>query len=334
MRPILGHMDKRVALDRQPAPAPAQTSRSQPSSAAEAFVAAQRRILDRYGVPATTRFVDVPSIDGRAQLIEAGDGPPLVMVIGGTIPAALWAPLMARLPGYRLHAVDLPGFGLTNAVRYQPATYRATAVAFLDEVLDAIDLVQAPFVTNSTGSLWTDWLSIERPERVKLQVQIGCPAHILGTTAPLPMRLMSVPPIGRLLMRLLPPSEAQVERVGRSVGEDLSALPEIRDALLACERLPAYADSFVGLMHTHMRFGRARREVAMHEPELRQLDHPIAMVWGESDPFGSVAVARRAVSLLPAAELHVVPGGHGAWFRHADVVGELTLRFLRKHTLP
>ncbi len=278
--------------------------------------------------------MDVPSIGGRAQLIEAGDGPPLVMVIGGTIPAAMWAPLMARLHGYRLYAMDLPGFGLTDAVRYEPATYRSTAVAFLEGVLEAIGLERAAFVTNSTGSLWTSWLAMRQPARVALQVQIGCPAHILGTTAPMPMRLMSIPPLGRLLMRLVPPSESQVERVGRGVGEDLAAVPELRDVLLACERLPTYADSFVRLMNAHMRFARARRQVAMQEPELRQLAHPIAMIWGEDDPFGSVTVARRAVSMLPAAELHVVPGGHGAWFSHPDVVADLTLRFLESHASP
>ena len=99
-------MEKHVALYGQSAPA----TKSQRSSTVESFVAAQQRVLDRYGVHASTRFVDVPSIDGRAQLIEVGDGPPLVMVIGGTIPAAMWAPLMARLYGYRLHAMDLPGF--------------------------------------------------------------------------------------------------------------------------------------------------------------------------------------------------------------------------------
>ena len=80
----------------------------------EAFLRAQGAVLDRYGVAAEQRFVDVPGVGGRAHVLVAGEGPPVVMVNGLGNPAAMWAPLMARLDGYALLAVDLPGFGLTD----------------------------------------------------------------------------------------------------------------------------------------------------------------------------------------------------------------------------
>jgi pimeloyl-ACP methyl ester carboxylesterase len=181
------------------------------------------------------------------------------------------------------------------------------------------------------GSLWTAWLSLDRPQRVATQVQVGCPALILGTSAPLPMRMMSIPSIGQLMLKLQPLSVRQVERVFAMVREDVSDIPEIRDALLACERLPDYGPSMLSLMKAVMRFGKARPEIALTREQLTQVRHPVQLIWGDRDPFGSVSVARRAAELLPAAELHVVPGGHAPWFNRADEVGALAQRFLADH---
>lgn len=318
-------------LDEQDA-AKATGKPASPSKPVAAFQAAQRRVLSRYGISARSRFVDVPAVGGRAHVLVAGDGPPLVMVIGGTTPAAFWAPLMPRLRGYTLYAMDLPGWGLTDAVSYQTATMRSTVVTFLAQVLDGLGVGRSRFVTNSMGSLWTTWLGLDRPDRVAGQVQIGCPALVLGTSAPLPMRLMSIPPVGRLLLRLQPPSARQVERVFAMVREDASDLPELRDLLLTCERLPAYGTSILALMHAVMRLGRPRPEVALTGDQLTQVRHPVQLIWGDRDPFGSVSVARTAGGLLADAELHVVPGGHVPWFDRPEQVGALARRFLADHS--
>ena len=99
------------------------------------------------------------------------------------------------------------------------------------------------------------------------------------------------------------------------VGEAGRELPEIRDVLLACERLPSYGPSMLALLHAVMRVGRAvRQQLALTAEQLTQLRHPVQQIWGEKDPFGSVDVGRRAAALLRDAELHVVAGGHAPWF--------------------
>jgi len=302
------------------------------SRAAAAFQAAQQRALERYGVEARSRYVDVPAIGGRAHILSTGDGPPLVMVIGGTVPAVMWAPLMAHLEGYTLYAVDLPGFGLTDAVAYRTDTMRSVVVDFLAQVLDGLDLDRTCFVTSSQGSLWTTWLSFAQPDRVAADVQIGCPAHILGTAAPMPMRLMSIPQVGRLMLRMQKPSTESVERIGRTVGEDLATIPDIRDALLACQRLPGFGPSLLGLLNAVMHVGRTRPEITLGGDQLARVGHPVQMLWGQNDPFGSPAIARRAAAIIPNAELHILPGGHAPWLHHANQVAQLALPFLREHS--
>ncbi|HEX5996763.1 MAG TPA: alpha/beta hydrolase [Jiangellales bacterium] len=292
-----------------------------------AFHNAQRRLLDRYGVAAEPRFVDVPAIGGRAQVLVAGQGPPLVMVIGGSIPAALWAPLMARIPGRTLYAMDLPGFGLTDAVDHHPRTYQATATAFLAGVLDGLGLDRCQFVTNSMGSLWSLWLA-QHQARVEAQVMIGCPAMFLGTSAPPPMRLASVPWLGQRLLTLRKPSPKQVEQVMAMVGENARGIDDIRDMLLACERLPTYVDSMLGMTRSVMSWTRVRREVVTGPDQLRAIQHPVQVIWGEDDPFGTVQAGRRIAELIPGGRFTAVPGGHAPWFHHADQIASITREFL------
>jgi pimeloyl-ACP methyl ester carboxylesterase len=292
-----------------------------------AFRQAQHRVLDRYGVAAEARFVDVPAIGGRAQVLVAGDGPPLVMVIGGTTPAAFWAPLMARLPGRTLYAMDLPGFGLTDAVDYRPETYRETVVAFLAGVLDGLGLDRCQFVTHSMGSLWTLWLA-QQQARVQAQVMVGCPGFFMGTSAPAPMRLASVPWLGRRLLTLREPSAKQVEQIMAMVGEEPRGIDELRDVLLACQRLPSYVGSMLGMMRSVMSWTRARPEVAVGPEHLRAIQHQVQVIWGERDAFGTVDTGRRITELIPGGRFTAVPGGHAPWFHHAEQIAAITQEFL------
>jgi pimeloyl-ACP methyl ester carboxylesterase len=49
---------------------------------------------------------------------------------------------------------------------------------------------------------------------------------------------------------------------------------------------------------------------AKHLPALKALDVPVKLIWGQYDPYISVAVAERRQSQLKNASLAVVPAGH------------------------
>lgn len=287
-------------------------------------------MLDRYGVDARSRFVDVASIGGRAHVLESGDGPAVVLLNGIGTPGAMWAPLMARLEGFRLLAVDLPGFGLTDAAAQAAGDPFRIAVPFLSEVLDRLRLGQPGFVANSLGSLWTFQLAIDRPARVAAMVHVGCPAVALGTSAPLPMRLLSVRWLGRVLTRVDPPSRGQVARIGRMVRQD-PLPPELVDLLLATERQPGYRATFLRTLHTLLRLRGNRPEHRLSEDRLRRASQPSLLVWGADDPFGTPEIGRRMATILPAAEWMVVKGGHAPWLSSADRIGPATASFLGRH---
>lgn len=283
----------------------------------EAFKAAQDRLLQRTGVRAESRFFEASVVAGRVHVLVSGDGPPVVMVPGFGDPAAMWAPLMAELDGFTLYAVDRPCFGLTGPARHTTTTLRSLAVTFLEQVLDGLRLERPAFVANSIGSLWSIWLAIDRPDRVAAMTHVGCPAFILGTSAPLPMRLLSVRPLGRLLMKMAPPSPRQVDRFAAMVGADLSQLPELRDLLVAMQRLPGVQAAMRELLHAVVRVWGARPEVVLTAEQLAQIAQPVQLIWGERDPFGAPDVGQCAARLIPEAVFHLIPeAGHVPWVAH------------------
>lgn len=294
------------------------------------FIQAQQAMLERYGVVARSRFIDVPSIGGRAHVLLSGDGPAVVMINGIGTPGAMWAPLMAHLGGFRLHVIDLPAYGLSDAAPGLAEDLRGNAVRFLDETLQGLALGRAAFVGNSMGSLWSSWLAIDRPQRVAALVHIGCPAVVLDTSAPLPMRVLSARPLGRLLTRLQPPSPAQVEQLSKMVGE-YPLEPELVRLLVATERLPGFRQTFLSTLHVLVRLRGSRPELRLGAEQLSAITQPVLMFWGDGDPFGSPSVGERMLAHLPSAALVVVGGGHCPWLRHAGSIGPAARRFLQEH---
>ena len=291
------------------------------------FTDAQSAALSRYGVDAEDRYVDVPAIEGRAHVLVAGEGPPVVIVNGIGTPAAMFAPLMAELDGVTMYAVDLPGYGLTDTTRALTEDLRATAVRFLEQVLDAFGLDRPAFVTNSLGSLWATWLAIDQPDRVGTLAHIGWPAVMLDTSAPLPMRLLSVRGLGRLLMRVQPPSPRQVRQLSKMVKED-PLPPEIAELLLATERLPGFEPTFLAMLHTLVRVRGARPEMALTADQLTGVHQPSLLILGGDDPMGTPSDSERLARAVPQTEIHIVEGGHAPWLHHADQIGPLVNAFL------
>ncbi len=297
-----------------------------------AFLDAQQRVLDRYRVAAQRRYVEVPTTGGQAQVLVSGQGPAVVMVIGGAVPAAFWIPLMAKLTGRTLYAIELPGFGLTDPTAYHPETLRRTAVDYLTGILDVLGLGPSDFVTQSMGSLWTAWLAADRPGTVRSQVMVGCPAFFLDTSAVLPFRLASVPGLGPMLMAVQRPSAKGAVHVMKMVGEDPTGLGELRDVLLAAQRLPTYTPSLLALMRAVMRWTRPRPQTVTTPDQLGRISHPVRLIWGERDTFGRPEAGRRIAELIPDADVHVLPGGHAPWFHHAELVAELARDHLEAHS--
>jgi pimeloyl-ACP methyl ester carboxylesterase len=257
---------------------------------------------------------------GRAHLLEKGEGPPVVLLHGTGNSAGFLLPLLHELHGVRAIAPDLPGVGLSDPIELPADRYRETAVAWLDRLLDTLELDATTLVGHSGGGVWALWYALAHPDRVRRLVLIGPPA-LPKTSCPLPMRLVATPGVGAVLPRLAPPSPKSVLRLASVMGEQatLARRPDLIDLLVALGRDPVtdraakaeirlLVSPFALLSRSGFR-GRSR----VRPGELRQVAMPTLIVWGERDPLGGVSVAQAITDLIPHARLEVLPTGHGPW---------------------
>lgn len=254
-----------------------------------AFEQAERRLFAACGVQVASRRVRLADPPVAVRVLEAGDGPPLVLVHGSGMSASTWAPLMPYLGTRRLIAFDLPGFGLSDAFDYSGRPLRAHAVAQLTSLLDALGLERVPIVGTSLGGMWALCLAVDAPDRVAAMASLGVPAVALpGMHGDPFFTALSTPGLRQLVARIRPPNVATVRRVGaRGVigpGATERAPDGFFEVVLEGMRQPGFRTAMLSHMSLAMRRGRPRPENLLSEAELRQLTVPVLMIWGDEDP--------------------------------------------------
>jgi pimeloyl-ACP methyl ester carboxylesterase len=305
-------------------------------AAAAAFRLAEQKAAAGLGLQLTERFVPIGTPVGSARLIEAGFGPPVLLVHGGGSNANAWLPLMAQLGGYRMIAVDRPGCGLTSGFIYTRAEdLRAHAVTFLDKVAEAAGLGPVDIIANSMGALWSLWLAIDHPSRVRSLALLGCPACVVGTSAPFAMRLLSRPGLSHLLER--PATGQTMRHTLRMLGHPDDLLdrmpPELLDVSVAGANLPGAASSFRSLLWRVLRLRGARPDCALGAEELRALSTRPLVVWGKHDPFGDHDAARH-LAAATGADLAFAGTGHLPWLDDPEHIATLIRHHLDKSPRP
>src|SRR5262249_1713036 len=128
--------------------------------------------------------------------------PPVLLMHGVTLSAAAWAPLFPELQGFRLLAVDLPGHGLSDPVRYQPGQVRAHAHRLLEDILDVLALECTPVIGHSLGGMFALWPAAAGSERVSNVNAVGVPAVALaGVRVRMPLSLLTLRGLGVAALR-------------------------------------------------------------------------------------------------------------------------------------
>jgi pimeloyl-ACP methyl ester carboxylesterase len=295
-----------------------------------------RQVYDRLLAGASVRSRHVEVAGGRVHLLEQGAGPPVVLLHGTANPAGFLLPLLHELRGVHAIAPDRPGVGLSDPIDLPAGRYRETAVAWLDRLLDTLELKATTLLGHSGGGAWALWYALAHPDRVERLVLLGVPA-LPRTRCPLPVRLVGTPGLGQLLSRLAPPSRRSMLRLASAMGEKatLARRPDLVDLLVAAGRDPitdrAAKAEFRALISPFALLTPSgfRRRARIRPDELRRLAMPTLVVWGERDPVGSVPVARAVTELIPDARLEVLPTGHGPWLGQPTRTAAAVTEFVR-----
>jgi pimeloyl-ACP methyl ester carboxylesterase len=276
-------------------------------SAIAAVPAPRERMLA--GLPVTERRLDLAGT--ATAVVEAGDGPPLVLLHGGIeCGGPIWAPVVARL-AQRHHVVvpDLPGLGESEPVeRLDPATFAAWFSALLRMTCDR----PPALVAHSLGGSLAARLATEHGELLERLVVYGAPG-VGRYRMPLGLRVTAI----RFALR---PSERNAERFDRLAFFDLDRMRREDAAWFAAFSMDTMARARVPHVKRTM-----RRLIALGTkpvPDLERISVPTTLLWGRHDRFVPLGLAERASARM-AWPLRVVDAaGHAPHVEQPDAFVE------------
>ena len=275
--------------------------------------------------PARPREARVEVHGVQARYRVSGEGTPVLLVHGIGRSLEDWTEQHALIgPGYRVHSVDLPGFGRSQPL---PGKYSLPALAsFVEGFLDAVDVAEpVHLVGNSLGGAVAMQLSVQAPERVRSLALVNSAGF--GREVALALRLLAVRPLGRLLLR---PTRANVVRSERSIFHDPAlATRERIELALSLATQPHASRVFLATAQALGTFRGIR-------PEWRDellaavaaLELPTLVVWGDKDlilPHHHLEAARKH---LPHGQFHLFPDtGHMPQIERAEELAGLLQHF-------
>lgn len=278
---------------------------------------AQAALIARYA-PGTRRR-SIRWSGGETQVLELGEGSPLLLVHGGLGAATNWLPIFPALARvHRVLAPDRPGHGLASPMDYSGVDVLDHATTFLRDVMEALEIDRAPIVANSMGGRWAIELALREPERVERLILVGAPA---GTrrSAPVDMAMISWLLVGRIVRWFLGRSTpASVRRFYRRT---ITRHPERLDDLVCEEGAMGWrrnVRSHLSLIDAFLTPAGMRPALMIDEQWAgwRRLEVPVTFIWGEQDVFESPDFAERVAPLVPASAtvVRVPDAGHLPWW--------------------
>jgi len=281
------------------------------------------------GRPPLLRVHDVHLPGRRVSVMTMGQGREVLLIHGLGATKASFYDTAAALSqdGYRVHALDLPGFGSSS----KPATGPYTARWFADTVVDLMDRLmidRAHIVGNSMGGRVALEVALREPERVGA-LALLCPAVAFVKRGYHPIVRIARPELAFLPHKF---RRAMVSSTFHGLFHDTDALdPYVSDVVIdEFQRLYASPSA-------RFAFLSAARNIYLDKPfgkhgfypRLADLERPALFVWGSHDTLIPPGFKRHVAEWLPRAEQIVLDGcGHVPQVERPDQTNGLIRRFL------
>lgn len=252
--------------------------------------------------------------------LDRGTGPAVLLIHGFLGSHFSWRhqvdPLVAA--GYRVVAVDLPGFGESHQLREADHSH----TGFADRcahLLRELHLEGVHVAGHSMGGRVALWLAIRHPDSVRSLTLVA--PSVFSTPMKALAKIPGVLSLAEILLRRrwASPSTLRADLTrfyGRPQPDEVVA-----DYWRRYQR-PANQQG--ALAHLRDSAGPSV------EPRLPQVRVPVQLVWGEEDRVFPVAQARRLGGLMPEARLAIIPGAdHFLPESAPEAFNPLLLSFLR-----
>jgi len=281
--------------------------------------------------PPLLRIHDVAVGGGtRISTLTMGAGPDVLLLhgLGGT-KSSFFDTAAALSRRYRVHALDLPGFGGSSKPALAPYGAKFSAQAVLG-VMDALEIERAHLVGNSMGGRAAIEVGLSAPERVG-SLALLCPAVAFVRRDWHPVVRVLRPELG-----MLPHSfgRKRIERTFWSLFADRDLVdPQVADiALDEFERIyrnPGARLAFLAsarAIYLERPFGRGG-----FYPRLAELEPPAMFVWSSHDRLIPAGFRRHVEQWLPQAEHVLLEGcGHVPQIERPEHTNGIIERFIAR----
>lgn len=271
------------------------------------------------------------TIEGRHQpvvlsWVEAGDGPPLLLIHGLMTSAYSWRYVASRLAKkYRVIALDLPGAG-KSAAPLDLSQSPLSLAALLDGFVNALGLKKTYVVGNSMGGYVALWWSLTHPDRFERLLIMHSPGFPELRLYALHAILTSG--LSKPLFRWLTRNHEQwaLDNVHYR-NETLKSREETREYArwtTTPERLEIFRRNLLETMDPWTMRGLPATVAAQRAAGKLV---PLRLLWSRADPLVPPAFGPRYQQLLPEAEL--VWLGDTSHFMHVDTPDAALAEILR-----
>lgn len=295
----------------------------------DAAVAFEGRFRLPNGRPPLVRLRDVHLPGGRmVNVLTLGEGTDVVLIhgLGATKTSFFDTASTLAASGYRVHAIDLPGFGSSGKPLLAPydAPWFASAVLAL---LDALDIDRTHIVGNSMGG------------RVALEIGLHAPHRVAGLVLLAPAVAFVKRPWLRLVQVLRPElgvlPHAFTRGMVASQLAEMFADPDAMDPAIADVAVDEFRRIY-GSPAARAAFLTAARNIYLDRPfgpggfyeRLSGLQPPALFIWGTHDPLIPAGFRHHVREWLPGAEQVVIDRcGHVPQIERAEQTSGMVRRF-------
>jgi pimeloyl-ACP methyl ester carboxylesterase len=247
---------------------------------------------------------DVTARGVRMRVVEAGSGPPLVLIHDLLVSHLEFERVIGQLASrYRVLAPDLPGFG--ESEKPSPARYAYGIESFAEAMVDMIaglELGRVSVVGHSLGGAAAIALAAEHPELVDRLVLVDAMTYPfrLDFLSRLPM----LPVVGGVWFKQL-----YGRRLFRKFFRDNVFSPGFS---IPTERIDRYYEIFNTpaareSAHAVLQSIRDTRAIVARIPRITA---PTLVMWGRDDRMFPAAFGQRLAREIAGARLDVLDAGH------------------------
>ncbi|MNB72211.1 putative carboxylesterase nap [compost metagenome] len=256
----------------------------------------------------------IPTTFGETHVLCFGDKnkQPLLLLHGMTMSSTMWYPNMKQLIQERcVYAIDVIGdFGKSKPLIAMKN--RKDAGQWILEVVNALQFNKVDLAGHSMGGFLSLNFALTYPERLS-KLMLYAPA---GTFHKISLKFFA-----KIYPALLFHTEKWIDKAfGWFSGKGESLHPVFRSQVIAGYR---HAKPLLQLMPS-----------VFPKEEFSSFQVPTLLLIGDKEViYPAKKAMANAQNMIPNLETHLIAGAsHSLTMEHADVVNELTLRFLRKQS--